>query len=56
VAESARALLQGLGDELKRLRAGAPMPALGEGAVCEHCEARGLCRRDHWPDAEGSGA
>jgi ATP-dependent helicase/nuclease subunit B len=49
VAQSARALVEGLADELRRLRAGAPLPALGEGAVCEHCEARGLCRRDHWP-------
>jgi ATP-dependent helicase/nuclease subunit B len=24
------------------------MPALGEGSVCETCEMRGLCRRDHW--------
>jgi ATP-dependent helicase/nuclease subunit B len=52
VAESARVLLQGLGAELQRLRAGAPMPALGEGSVCEHCEARGLCRRDHWAGDE----
>lgn len=48
VARSAAALLQGLGDELARLRAGAGLPALGEGSTCEHCEARGLCRRDHW--------
>ena len=48
VQASADALLAGLGDELARLRAGAPLPALGEGAVCDRCEARGLCRRDHW--------
>ena len=45
---SAQTLLDGLGDEWQRLRAGAAMPALGEGAVCDSCEARGLCRRDHW--------
>jgi ATP-dependent helicase/nuclease subunit B len=56
VADSARALLQGLGDELRRLRAGHPLPALGEGPVCEHCEARGLCRRDHWADGQELGA
>ncbi len=48
VHESATTLLVNLGDEWQRLRAGAPMPALGEGAVCEYCEMRGLCRRDHW--------
>jgi ATP-dependent helicase/nuclease subunit B len=48
VERSAAALVQGLGDELARLAAGAPMPPLGEGASCEYCAARGLCRRDHW--------
>lgn len=48
VAESAAALLEGLAADLGRLRAGAVLPALGEGAACEHCAARGLCRRDFW--------
>ena len=48
VAEDAQALLAGLADEWPRLRAGAGLPALGEGKVCDTCEARGLCRRDHW--------
>ena len=48
VQQSARALLQGLGDEWQRLRQGAALAALGEGPVCDHCEVRGLCRRDHW--------
>ena len=48
VATSAAALLTGLADEWQRLRQGAAMPALGEGRVCETCEARGVCRRDHW--------
>lgn len=48
VHRSAQTLLLGLGDEWQRLREGAAMPALGEGAVCDTCEARGLCRRDHW--------
>ncbi|HSN31202.1 MAG TPA: PD-(D/E)XK nuclease family protein, partial [Ideonella sp.] len=48
VGETAALLVQGLGDELQRLRAGEPMLALGRGEICEHCEARGLCRRDHW--------
>jgi ATP-dependent helicase/nuclease subunit B len=51
VAESARALLEGLAEDLRRLRAGAGFAALGEAPVCDVCEARGLCRRDHWTSA-----
>ena len=54
VMRSAEVLLQSLSDELRQLRDGAPLPALGEGPVCDHCEARGLCRRDHWQDAKDS--
>jgi len=50
VEATAQAMLAGLGLELARLRAGAPLAALGEGRVCEVCEARGLCRRDHWAE------
>lgn len=60
VEHSAEQLLQGIAGDLKRLRQGAPLRALGEGAVCETCEARGLCRRDEWSgrvlqDGEGGG-
>ncbi|MBN9203252.1 PD-(D/E)XK nuclease family protein [Methylibium petroleiphilum] len=48
VADSAAILLEGIVADFTRLQAGAPMPALGEGSACEHCSARGLCRRDHW--------
>jgi len=48
VAASADALVNGLAEDLRRLRAGASLPPLGEGSACEHCDARGLCRRDHW--------
>ncbi len=48
VEATASILLEGLAHDLSRLRAGAGMPALGEGATCEHCDARGVCRRDHW--------
>jgi ATP-dependent helicase/nuclease subunit B len=48
VAQTAAVLVDHLGGELQRLRAGAGLPALGEGRVCDTCEARGLCRRDHW--------
>ncbi len=48
VADDARSLLAGLADEMGRLRAGAGLRALGEGSACDYCQARGLCRRDHW--------
>jgi ATP-dependent helicase/nuclease subunit B len=51
VEASAAALVDGLADDLRRLRAGAGLPALGVGSTCDHCAARGVCRRDHWADA-----
>ena len=54
VQRSAEVLVHELGAEFARLREGASLPALGEGEVCEHCEARGLCRRDHWPDGSSA--
>ncbi len=42
------ALLDGVWSDLQRIRSGAEMPALGEGESCEHCAARGLCRKDFW--------
>jgi ATP-dependent helicase/nuclease subunit B len=51
VDDSARRLVEGLSSDLRRLRQGCGLPALGEGRVCETCEARGLCRRDDWPGA-----
>ena len=42
------ALLQGMRSDLTRISAGAALPALGEGRVCETCQARGLCRKDFW--------
>jgi ATP-dependent helicase/nuclease subunit B len=32
------------------LNEGAKLPAQGIDKVCIHCEMRGLCRRDYWPD------
>jgi ATP-dependent helicase/nuclease subunit B len=32
------------------LAAGARLRAQGTEAACEYCEARGLCRKDHWHD------
>jgi ATP-dependent helicase/nuclease subunit B len=48
VALSAALLVDGLAGDLDALRRGDGAPALGEGDVCETCEMRGLCRRDHW--------
>ncbi len=42
------ALLAGIRHDFDRIAAGAPLPALGEGSVCDWCAARGLCRRDFW--------
>ncbi len=51
VAQSAAQMVASLAVEWQRLRAGESLQALGEGATCETCEARGLCRRDHWERA-----
>lgn len=48
VARSADVLLEGLARDWCRLHAGEAMPALGEGSACGFCQARGLCRKDHW--------
>ncbi|KGM39100.1 hypothetical protein JY96_01280 [Aquabacterium sp. NJ1] len=48
VERSAQVLLEGLAQDWARLHAGAAMPALGEGSACTYCQARGLCRKDHW--------
>jgi len=39
-------LLAGIQSDLGRVAAGHPLPALGEGKVCDFCAARGLCRKD----------
>ena len=54
VATSALALVEGMAVDMIRLRGGASLVALGEGSTCDHCAARGLCRRDHW-SAETTG-
>jgi ATP-dependent helicase/nuclease subunit B len=42
------ALIEGIQHDLQAIADGAPLPALGEGAVCDFCAARGLCRKDSW--------
>lgn len=39
-------LMENLQHDLSRVAAGHPLPALGEGRVCDFCAARGLCRKD----------
>ncbi|HQD14856.1 MAG TPA: PD-(D/E)XK nuclease family protein, partial [Ottowia sp.] len=41
-------LYEGMTHDVQRIAAGAPLPALGEGSVCDWCAARGLCRKDFW--------
>jgi ATP-dependent helicase/nuclease subunit B len=41
-------LVQGVTKDMSRIWQGHAMPALGEGPVCDYCEVRGLCRKDHW--------
>jgi len=41
-------LVEGIQSDFQRIAQGAPLPALGEGAVCDYCTARGLCRKDFW--------
>ncbi len=48
-------LLGAIQDDLRRIAAGAPLPALGSAQACEHCAARGLCRKDFWELASATG-
>ncbi len=47
--QAARAALEaGILHDLGRIHEGAALPAMGEGRACEHCAARGICRKDFW--------
>jgi ATP-dependent helicase/nuclease subunit B len=48
LAEARDALVHGIQNDLARIAQGAPLPALGDGAACDYCQARGLCRKDFW--------
>lgn len=39
-------LIEGIVSDMSRIAEGARLPAIGEGKACDHCDARGLCRRD----------
>ncbi|MEO8542685.1 MAG: PD-(D/E)XK nuclease family protein [Burkholderiaceae bacterium] len=45
-------LVEAIRHDMVRIAAGAPLPALGVGAACDYCAARGLCRRDFWSPVE----
>lgn len=47
----AQTLRQGIVSDVQRIRQGHPLRALGDGPVCEHCDVRGMCRRDFWKQA-----
>jgi ATP-dependent helicase/nuclease subunit B len=49
--QRAAELYEGMVHDLERIAAGAPLPALGEGSVCDWCEVRGLCRKDFWGES-----
>jgi ATP-dependent helicase/nuclease subunit B len=42
------ALVAGIVHDMERIGQGSELPALGEGASCDYCQARGLCRKDFW--------
>lgn len=50
VVEARDALVAGIMSDFTRIAGGAALPPLGEGAVCDYCAARGLCRKDFWGD------
>ena len=41
-----QALLEGIQTDLRRIAAGVPLRALGDGDACDFCAVRGLCRKD----------
>ena len=48
VVEARDALIGGILLDMEHIAQGDALPALGEGATCDFCQARGLCRKDFW--------
>ena len=48
ILEARDALMEGIQYDMAQIASGAPLPALGDGAACDFCQARGLCRKDFW--------
>ena len=51
LVEARDALIEGMLADAARIAQGAVLPALGDGAACDFCQARGLCRKDFWSAA-----
>lgn len=51
IVEARDALIEGILTDMRHIAEGAALPALGEAAACEYCQARGLCRKDFWSQA-----
>ena len=47
-----RLLMRSLASDLQRIADGQPLQALGQGARCDYCAMRGLCRRDFWMEEQ----
>ena len=48
IVEARDALIEGILTDMRHIVEGATLPALGEAAACDYCQARGLCRKDFW--------
>jgi ATP-dependent helicase/nuclease subunit B len=48
IVDARDALISGILLDMERIAQGDALPALGEGATCDFCQARGLCRKDFW--------
>jgi ATP-dependent helicase/nuclease subunit B len=51
LADRTRQVIAGLRDDDEALRAGSALKPIGAARTCQHCEARGICRKDFWPEA-----
>ncbi len=48
IIDARDAMILGIGHDMDRMAQGMALRPLGEGAACEFCKARGLCRKDMW--------
>ena len=48
IVQARDALIEGIVHDIRGIAGGQPLPALGDGAACDFCHARGLCRKDFW--------
>jgi ATP-dependent helicase/nuclease subunit B len=48
IVQARDALIEGIVHDIHGIAEGQPLPALGDGAACDFCQARGLCRKDFW--------